>query len=167
MAIKLRHTSPSGETRMWTLVEMAQGKPIERPIHPMLVHFPIAFTYGALGLDLLSRLGDFPAAPIAATWLVVLAVLGYAGAVLVGFADRAAMSPGVKIRRVANRHALFQISAALVVVVNLLVRWSDRHVAESEALWIVLGAIATVVVSVGADIGGRMVYAMGWRPSRD
>lgn len=167
MAIKLRHTSPTGETRMWTLVEMAQGKPIERPIHPMLVHFPIAFTYGALGLDVLSRLGDFPAAPIAATWLVVLAVLGYAGAVLVGFADRAAMSPGVKIRRVATRHAVVQISAALVVVVNLLVRWSDRHVADSEVLWIVLGAIATVVVSVGADIGGRMVYAMGWRPSRD
>ncbi|HEU4355779.1 MAG TPA: DUF2231 domain-containing protein [Actinomycetota bacterium] len=167
MAIKLRHTSPTGETRMWTLVEMAQGKPIERPIHPMLVHFPIAFTYGALGLDILSRLGDFPAAPIAATWLVVLALLGFAGAALVGFADRAAMSPGVKIRRVATRHAIVQISAALVVVVNLLVRWSDRHVAESDFLWIALGAIATVVVSVGADIGGRMVYAMGWRPGRD
>ena len=53
------------------------------------------------------------------------------------------------------------------VVVNLAVRWSDRHAAESDVLWIVLGAIATVVVSVGADIGGRMVYAMGWRPGRD
>ena len=39
---------------MWTLREMAQGKPIDRPIHPMLVHFPIAFYIGSLGLDVLS-----------------------------------------------------------------------------------------------------------------
>jgi uncharacterized membrane protein len=167
MAIKLRHTAPTGETRMWTLVEIAQGRPLDRPIHPMLVHFPIAFTYGAFGLDVLSRLGTFPAAPIAATWLVVAAIVGYAGTALVGFADRSGMSPGVKIRRVATRHALVQITAAIVVVVNLAVRWSDRSAAESDVLWIVLGAIAALVVSIGADIGGRMVYAMGWRPNRD
>jgi uncharacterized membrane protein len=167
MAIKLRYRSPSGETRMWSLVEIAQGKPLDRPIHPMLVHFPIAFTYGALGLDVLSRLGRFPAAPIAATWLLVGAILGYAGAALVGFADRSGMEPGVKIRRIATRHALVQIAAAILVVVNLAVRWSDRHADESEVLWIVLGAVAAVVVGIGADIGGRMVYAMGWRPSRD
>lgn len=167
MAVKLRHTSPTGETRMWSLVEIAQGKPIDRPIHPMLVHFPLAFTYGALALDILSRLGEFPAAPIAATWLVIAAILGYAGAALVGFADRSGMEPGVKIRRIATRHALVQIAAAILVVVNLAVRWSDRHAAESDVLWIVLGAVAAIVVSVGADIGGRMVYAMGWRPSRD
>jgi len=43
--------------------EILQGKPIDRPTHPMLVHFPIAFYIGALGLDVLSRIGRFPAAP--------------------------------------------------------------------------------------------------------
>lgn len=167
MAIKLRHTSPTGETRMWTLREILQGKPIDRPIHPMLIHFPIAFTMGALGLDVLSRLGDFPAAPLAATWLLVGALAGYLGAAIVGLADRSAMPKGVKIRRTATRHALVQGVAALVGLGNLVVRWSDRTVAESEATWIVLGLVGSVIVGVGADIGGRMVYAMGWRPNRD
>ena len=167
MAIKLRATSPTGETRMWTLREIAQGKPIDRPIHPMLIHFPIAFTIGALGLDVLSRLGGFPAAPLAGTWLVVGALAGFAAAVIAGLADRSAMPKGVKIRRTATKHALVQAAAAVVVVVNLAVRWSDRNAPESDALWIVLGAVGALVVGIGADLGGRMVYTMGWRPSRE
>jgi uncharacterized membrane protein len=167
MSIRLRHRTPTGETRMWTLREIAQGRPIDRPIHPMLIHFPIAFTIGALSLDVLSRLGTFPAAPLAATWAVVGALAGFAGAALAGLADRSQMPKGVKMRKVATRHALVQVSAAVVVVLNLAVRWSDRHAAESDVLWIVLGLAGALIVGVGADIGGRMVYAMGWRPSRD
>jgi uncharacterized membrane protein len=167
MAIRLRYRAPTGETRMWTLREVAQGKPIERPIHPMLIHFPIAFTIGALGLDVLSRLGTHPAAPLAATWLVIAALAGFLGAGLAGLADRSAMSEGARVRRVATRHALVQTAAAVIVLVDLIVRWSDRHAAESNILWIVLGALGALVVGIGADLGGRMVYGMGWRPSRE
>lgn len=167
MAIRLRTTSPTGETRMWTLRELAQGKPLGRPIHPMLIHFPIAFTIGALGLDVLSRLGTFPAAPLAATWLVLGALAGYLGAGLAGLADRSEMPKGVKMRKIATRHALVQVTAAATVVVNLALRWSDRHSPESDVLLIALGLLGAIVVGIGADIGGRMVYAMGWRPSRD
>jgi uncharacterized membrane protein len=167
MAIRLRYRSPTGESRLWTVREIAQGKPIDRPIHPMLIHFPIAFTIGALGLDVLSRLGGFPAAPLAATWLVMGALAGFLGAGLAGLADRSAMPKGLKMRRIATRHALVQVSAAAIVVVNLAVRWSDRHAPESDVVWIVLGALGAIVVGIGADLGGRMVYAMGWRPSRE
>lgn len=167
MAIKLRTTSPTGERRMWTIREIAQGRPIDRPIHPMLVHFPIAFTIGAPALDVLSRLGTFPAAPLAATWAVVGAVLGFVGAGLAGLADRSEMPKGVKMRGIATRHALVQVSAGILVLANLAVRWGDRHGAESDWLWIVLGALGALVVGFGADIGGRMVYKLGWRPRRD
>jgi len=127
----------------------------------------VAFSIGALGLDILSRLGGFPAAPLASTWLILGALAGFAGAALAGLADRSAMPKGAKIRRLATRHALVQISAAAILVVNLAVRWSDRHAPESDVVWIALGAVGALVVGIGADIGGRMVYAMGWRPSRD
>jgi len=164
MAIRLRYRSPSGETRLWTVREILQGKPIDRPIHPMLVHFPIAFSFGVLGLDVLSRLGRFPAAPPAATWLILLALLGYVVAGITGLADRSGMPAGGKVRRMATRHAFVQTSFAAILAVHLAVRWSERNAGESEVLWIVLGAIAALVVSVGADIGGRMVYKIGWRP---
>lgn len=167
MVVRLRYRSPTGETRLWSLREMLQGRPIDRPIHPMLVHFPIAFAFGALGLDVLSRLGRFPAAPPAASWLILVGLLGFVGAGITGLADRSEMPAGGKVRRMATRHAVVQTSFAVILAINLAIRWSDRHAAEAEVLWIVLGAIAALVVSVGADIGGRMVYKVGWRPPSD
>lgn len=165
MAVRLKHRSPTGETRPWTLREILQGRPIDRPTHPMLVHIPIAFYLGALGLDLLSRLGRFPAAPVAATWLILAALVGVLGAAITGLADRA--TAGGKVRRMATRHALFQVAAAVVFAVNLAIRWSDRHAAEADATWIVLDLVGALAMTVGADIGGRMVYKIGWRPSSD
>jgi hypothetical protein len=96
MAIRLKQHAPTGETRPWTLREILQGKPIDRPTHPMLVHFPIAFYIGALGLDVLSRIGRFPTAPLAATWLILGSFAGFAGAALTGLAERSTMrtNPG-------------------------------------------------------------------------
>ena len=47
MGIKLKYQGATGETRRWTLKEIAQGKPLDRPTHPMVIHFPIAFYTGA------------------------------------------------------------------------------------------------------------------------
>jgi uncharacterized membrane protein len=152
---------------MWTLREMAQGKPIDRPIHPMLIHFPIAFYIGALGLDVLSRLGDFPAAPLAATWLVLAGLAGFLAAAIAGLADRSGMPAGGNLRRTASRHGLVQVAAAVVFAADLVTRWSNRHAAESDMLWIALGLVGTLIMMVGADIGGRMVYETGWRPSTE
>jgi uncharacterized membrane protein len=163
VAIKLKRRLPTGETRWWTLREALQGKPIERPIHPMLVHFPIAFYIGALGLDVFSRIGTHPSAPLAATWLIEAALIGFAAAALTGFAERLTMARGSKIHVVATRHMWTQYAAAAVFVVNLAVRWSGRHDARASASWIALDLIGVLIMTVGADIGGRMVFTIGYR----
>ena len=87
MAIQLKHRLPTGETRPWTLREIIQGRPVDRPTHPMLVHFPIAFYIGALVVDVMSRIWTFPSAPLMATWLLIGAFIGTAGAATTGLAD--------------------------------------------------------------------------------
>src|SRR2546428_11462945 len=99
MAIQLKYRSPTGETRPWTLREIIQAKPIDRPTHPMLIHFPIAFYVGALGLDLLSRFGTFPSAPLAATWLIIGAFAGFGAAATAGLVDRSTMKHGSRVRK--------------------------------------------------------------------
>jgi len=163
VGIQLKHRSPSGETRPWTLREIIQGRPFDRVTHPMFVHFPIAFYFGALGLDVLSKLWTFPFAPLAASWLIIGAFAGTAAAAITGLVDRSTMRPGSKIRGVANQHLWVQLAAAGVFILNFALRWSDRHLAEAKAIWIILDVIGVLVVSVGADIGGRMVYKMGFR----
>ena len=164
MAIRLRYRSPTGETRPWTLRELIQGMPIDRPTHPMLIHFPIAFYIGTLALDVLSRIGHHPTAPLAATWLNLGALLGFVAAATAGLADRSTMKPGLRVRKLATRHMWLQFTAAAIFAVDLAVRWPHRHDPRSSFLWIALGLTGVVVMSVAADIGGAMVYKIGYRP---
>jgi uncharacterized membrane protein len=163
MAIKLRYRSPSGETRPWTFRQVLQGFPLDMPTHPMFVHFPIAFYNGALAFDVLSRVGHFPWAPATATYLIVGALAGFAAAATTGIAERASMPPKLRVRRLATRHMLLQFIAAAVFAVNLGVRWSHRHAARSGVGWIVLDVIGIAVMTAASDIGGQMVFKIGYR----
>jgi uncharacterized membrane protein len=161
--IQFKNHLPSGETKPWTLREIIQGRPIDRVTHPMFVHFPIAFYIGALGLDVMSKLWTFPSAPLAATWLIIGAFAGTAAAALTGLVDRSTMKPGSRMKKVANTHMWVQFAAAGVFIVNFALRWSDRHLPESKPLWILLDLIGVLAVTIGADIGGKMVFKMGYR----
>jgi uncharacterized membrane protein len=159
--VKLR--APEG--RRWRLKELIQGKPLGHPSHAMVVHFPVAFYIGALGFDVVSRIGSFPGAPLAATWLILAAFAGSALAVPTGLVDWWGMVRGSRKRRWATRHMLLQLGTAAIFVVNLVVRWPDRSQAEADVLWIVLGAIGVAVLTVGQWFGGVLVYEMGMRVS--
>lgn len=163
MAISLRRRLPTGETRPWTLKEVVQGKPLGHPSHPMFVHFPVAFYVATLGLDILSKLGRFPAAPVAATWLLLGAFGATLFAVTTGLVDRSTTRSGSKVRSKINQHMTLQLIAAGLFVVNFAIRWSDRHQAEAEILWVVLDLVGVATLVVGQYLGGLLVYSIGMR----
>jgi uncharacterized membrane protein len=163
MAISLRRRLPTGETRPWTLKEIVQGMPLGHPSHPMFVHFPVAFYVATLSLDILSKLGQFPAAPVATTWLLLGAFAASAVAVTTGLVDRATTRPGSKVRAKVNLHMWLQLGTAALFVVNFIIRWPDRHLAEAEILWIVLDLIGVATLLVGQYLGGLLVYSIGMR----
>ncbi len=154
---------PSGERRRWTLKEIVQGMPIGHPSHAMFVHFPVALYIGALGLDIVSRVGHFPQAPLAATWLIFGAFAGSLLAVPTGLVDWWGMKPGSRTRKIANKHLLLQVSTAAIFVVNAAVRWSHRYDPRAHPLWIVLGAVGVVTLTLGQYFGGVLVYRIGFR----
>jgi uncharacterized membrane protein len=143
------------------LLDILRGRRFGRPTHPIFVVFPIAFFSGAVPLDILSALGLSGAAR-AATMAMVLGVIGAAFAITTGTLDRAAMRPGSRIRAVATRHMLIQLSATTIFVVNLVIRLANDR-PKASALWIVLDLIGTAVLIVGGDVGGQMVFKMGYR----
>jgi uncharacterized membrane protein len=163
MAIQLKYRSPSGESRMWTLKEIVQGKPLGHPSHPLFVHFPISFYIGVLGLDIMSKLGTFPGAPLATTWLLLGAFAGTVAAVVTGGVDWLGMKKGSATRHKTNQHSLFQLITAAIFIVNFFVRYSDRHLAEAKAVWIVLDVIGVITLTIGQYLGGMLVYGIGFR----
>ncbi len=158
-------TTPTGETRRWTLKEWVQGMPLGHPSHPMFVHFPVAFYIGSVALDLLSKIGDFPAAPLAGTWAIIGAWIGSLFAVTTGLVDWFGMARGSTKKRVATRHLVLQLTTFAIFVVDLILRWPDRHAAETKPLVIVIGLIGVGVLLLGQYLGGKLVYQLGMRVS--
>ena len=155
--------TPSGERRRWTLKEVVQGKPLGHPSHAMFVHFPVALYIGSLGLDIVSRVGHFATAPLAATWLILGAFAGSLFAVPTGLVDWWGMKPGSRARKIANKHLLLQLTTAGIFVVDAVVRWSHRTDPRAHALWIVIGAVGVVTLTLGQYFGGVLVYRIGFR----
>jgi uncharacterized membrane protein len=159
----LTYRSPTGEVRRWTLKEIVQGMPLGHPSHPMFVHFPVALYIFCLGMDVMSKVADFPAAPLAGTWAIIGAFIGSAGAVTTGLVDWAGMARGSRKKRVATNHMLLQLTTFAIFLVNLIIRWGDRYEAEADVLWIVLDAIAVGTLLAGQYLGGVLVYQLGMR----
>ena len=154
--------SAGGRAGGWSAKEIIQGKPIRRPTHPFFVIFPISFWAGALGVDVLGRL-SLLGAPLAATYAVIAGLIGAVFAITTGLVDRSQMRPGSRIRAVATRHMLIQLTATAIFAVDLAVRWGSRHSANVSVLWLVLDVLGTTTVIVGGDVGAGMVFRMGYR----
>jgi uncharacterized membrane protein len=155
----------SPEGRAWTLKEVIQGKPLGHPSHAMFIHFPVAFYIGAFAFDLMSRIGHFDSAPLAATWLIMGAGVASIAAVTTGLVDYFGMVPGSTKKKWATRHLIYQVLAFACFAGNLLVRFRDRAIPEAKPLWIILGGVGVVFLTVGQWLGGVLVYELGMRVS--
>jgi len=163
MAIHLKYRSPSGESRMWSLKEIVQGKPLGHPSHPLFVHFPLAFYIAVFGLDIMSKIGTFPSEVLATTWLLMGAFAGTAAAATTGFVDWWGMRKGSLTRHKTNQHIFFQLVTAGIFIVNFIVRYGDRHLQEARGYWIIIDLVGVITLTIGQYLGGMLVYGIGFR----
>jgi uncharacterized membrane protein len=141
-----------------------------KPFHPPLTDVPITAYLFAAVFDVLSIAlhSSHPAVGrqlfLAGSWTLV----GGAGVslltALTGYVDWLRSSePGTQARRTINAHAITMIVVTLLVVADVLLRfvgYADR--AYSPVAAVVLSVIAAVLVSIGATIGGSLVYDYGF-----
>jgi len=126
------------------------------PIHPALVHFPIAFLIGAFGFDLAGRwTGD------ASLWGVgaYLAAAGIVTALLAaipGFLDYFfTVPPSSSAKRRATQHMLLNLTAVGLFAVAWVTRGGSAP--EPGTLILVLEGAGTVALSVAGYLGGILV----------
>lgn len=145
-----------------------QGRWLRHPLHPILIHFPIALLVLSLVFDLLSLVLD--GAGIYLRSSLYAMSLGVGTAVLagvVGFADLLDIRRGSRSRRVALLHLLLNDVAIVVFAVNLWLRWGVWHLQEAVAsdrvpsLGLLLSLVGMGLITLSAYLGGRLVYADG------
>jgi uncharacterized membrane protein len=138
-------------------------KALAMNVHPMLVHFPIAFLSAFFVLELLGIILCRPGLRQAASWMIYLGALGAAAAVAAGLVAAGHVPHGQEVHEVMEWHQrlmlmVFGLSAALAVW-----RALGGFLLSPMALGLHL-LTATVMMTLlvlGTDLGGLMVYQHG------
>ena len=139
-----------------------------RPLHPMLVHFPIALYPTSLVFDALSHLAaDGNPFVRGAFTLIVVALVVSALAVAAGFADFLTIENGSRTWRIAVLHMSLQLVTGGLFLANALLRGRDLDVTATPVGPIILTVVGLLTLTVGAALGGELVYRHGRRVELD
>jgi uncharacterized membrane protein len=141
-----------------------------KPFHPPLTDVPITAYMFAAVFDILSIATHSSHEALAyqfflaGTWTLIGGAAVSVLAALTGWADwHRSSEPGTQARRTINAHAITMITVTLIVLVDLLTRVTKYNDNAYTPVWIVvLSAVAAGLVSLGATIGGSLVYDYGF-----
>lgn len=133
-----------------------------RPLHPMVVHFPIAlymlgvlFTLGHFW----RRISDYERF---AYWSFVLAWVATLVAALAGLVDLGGLAPDDPRRGNVNTHITAGVALLIIngLVVYFRFRWSDVLTSPRRWAYLALMAAGVVAVTVTGWLGGELVYEL-------
>jgi uncharacterized membrane protein len=138
-----------------------------KPLHPPLTDFPIAAYILAAVFDVVATIGrdeswaqDFYHA---ATYVFVGGAAVSVLAALTGFWDwLRSTEAGTQARRTANAHATAMVTVTVLALVDIVLRIVDHDRVYPTTLVLVLSILIAVVVSLGAALGGTLVFDYGF-----
>ncbi len=130
------------------------------PLHPKLVHFPIALFVTALGFEIFALLFRKDRAHQTAIYVFVVAALASVGVVYSGLAEQTRLHLNHPI---LTQHRVFALWTMGVSLAALPVLWIVKALVPKYFRFVFLIVLLAVVslVSVAAHHGGRMVYEYG------
>ncbi len=129
------------------------------PLHPLLVHFPIAFWVLATLCDGCTVLGYEQARPFAGIFLA-LGLICALPAMLAGFIDLAKLEDAAT--RDGNRHMILMGLAWTVYLFALLARLDDKVLMPVPPVHsVALSLLGLSLVVLGGWYGGQLVYHHG------
>jgi len=139
------------------LQDFLNGSWLGHSLHAVLVDVVVGGATAVLLLDVLRAFFGIESLETAAAWVLGMAWLSALGAVLTGLTDYKDTAPNSAERDVTGLHGLINIVATVAFTVSLLLRLGANH--DTGFWWLLVGY---VVVSVGAYLGGHVVFKYGY-----
>jgi uncharacterized membrane protein len=127
------------------------------PLHPMMIHFPVAALVGLVGTDAaFLHVGDVFWAR-AGVWLAGVGALGGWAASVAGLVDLLTVS---RIRRLITAwgHALIAVMMLSLASLNWLLRLGDDPGRYVMPWGLGLSLLTAAFIGLAAYLGGRLVY---------
>ena len=148
---------------MNNLSEWLPGIAAMANIHPLFVHFPIALLSAFAAVEAgawLLRREDWR---VAASALLYLGTLGAAGAVTAGWLAARSVPHSDAVHDILERHEHFGFTVlTLALFLSIWRLWRGARFGRFErACHLIFALLMAGIMTVGADLGGLMVYGHG------
>lgn len=127
------------------------------PLHPMMIHFPVAALLGLVGADGAYVYGGDPFWARAGVWLAGVGVLGGWAASVAGLVDLISVA---QVRRLVTAwgHALIAVMMLSLATLNWMLRLGEDP-GELVMPWgLGISLLTAAFISLAAYLGGRLVY---------
>ena len=132
------------------------------PLHPMTVHFPIAFYLLGVLLTLIYLWRGEKEVEQFAYWSFILSFIGTIVASVVGLIDQSQLDLNDPRRVMVNNHITASVALLIIngVLIYMRFRWPD--VLSGKYRWPYLGLMALGVAAVltTAWLGGELVFQL-------
>ena len=130
------------------------------PVHPLLVHFPVALWTVAAGADVAGWIYGWPEAWLVSFISQAVGIVMAGLAMVAGFFDFAGIPREEPAQGVAVSHLLAMSTAWLLFIVSIALR--GLPATNPPSMWATVTAIvAWGVMAFGGWLGGRLVYEFG------
>ena len=135
------------------------------PIHPSLVHFPIALLVAGSLAAILFRLLQ---RPVGETWGVYSLLAGWVltlPALITGLIDKNTIPADSPAAPIANLHTTLMIAMWVVfgLALYLYYIWQKKDQLQGGKLWIWYGLLilGVIILTLAGHQGARLVYELG------
>lgn len=151
------------ETPLRPLKLLANGTWLQHPLHPLLTDVPVGAWTLAIVLDLIALIFQVQNLGLASAIAIGLGVLAALAAIVTGFSDWMDVDPPEKALGIV--HATFNIISTILFAVAFFMLWGGGWVITVANFIVAL--IAYLVITLGAFIGGDLVFRMGTMINRN
>ena len=133
------------------------------PIHPILVHFPIALLTASVIFDMLALRWWTDSFRDASFYTLIGGVGGAILTVISGNIEKESLKHSVLLAEVLEKHEVLGIVTLCLFLSLLAIRFLMRPgtLKERPAVHVALGAFGIVVLTVTGYFGGSLVYEFG------
>ena len=133
---------------------------MKHPIHPILVHFPIATWFISTLGDIASLFTNEQIGWVAGVLLVIGTITALfamiTGLVELGKIDQ--QSPAMKI---ANQHMILMMISWSFYATSLFLRLDEASLGQPGVIAIIMSVIGFVFLCIAGWLGGKLVYEHG------
>jgi uncharacterized membrane protein len=130
------------------------------PIHPMLVHYPIALWTTSVITDVIFYFQRNGSLILISKFLIAAGIVGALLAAVPGLIDWLTITDPV-VKKTGNLHLILNVSALLLFVVSLYLRMKNYGaplVGFHLKVPFVVSVAGWIDMAIGASLGGKLVY---------